>query len=273
MQAADAAASTAAADFAAEQQAQQAQQQVQGIHMAPQQQQQQQIAEQTQQQPQELQQQQQPVLQDSSQASRQQQEQQQHLQQPAPAGEATTQQQPAAADSMQQQLLTTPAAAVQNAQTPGTPGAPVDSQATAAVPASKQQQQHTPPPSPVRRLLNLAELSDGASVLAANPEAKRPERAIDKDIDSFMKNDCNAHKWMIIELSQVSCCGTGRLCSSRRHGDSWQMYRLHGHGLHLCVCSVRHQGLRTNVRWGGRWPQDHMHAAGTFSKRCYRATF
>jgi hypothetical protein len=55
----------------------------------------------------------------------------------------------------------------------------------------------------VRRLLNLAELSDGASVLAANPEARRPERAIDRDIDSFMKNDCAADKWMIVELSQV----------------------------------------------------------------------
>jgi hypothetical protein len=63
----------------------------------------------------------------------------------------------------------------------------------------------------VRRLLNLAELSDGASVVAANPEARKPERAIDRDIDSFMKNDCDAEKWMIIELSQVSsgqwvCC-------------------------------------------------------------------
>jgi hypothetical protein len=49
----------------------------------------------------------------------------------------------------------------------------------------------------------LAELSDGASVLAANVEARRPERAIDRDIDSFMKNDCDAEKWMMIELSQV----------------------------------------------------------------------
>lgn len=64
-------------------------------------------------------------------------------------------------------------------------------------------QEKEPPLPPVRPLLNLALLSDGANVLAANAEARRPERAIDKDIDSFMKNDCNADKWVMIELSQV----------------------------------------------------------------------
>jgi hypothetical protein len=212
MQAPDAAAGTPAADPAS-QQTQPAREQVQGTHSTPEQQQQQQLMEQTMHQPPDLQQQQQqqqqePLAQDSSQALPHQPEQQQ---QSAPAGEPTLLQ-PAAADStqQQQQLLTTPA--VQPVQTPA-PGPPVDSQAAVVAPAGQQQQRTLPPP-PVRRLLNLAELSDGASVLAANPEAKRPERAIDKDIDSFMKNDCNAHKWMIIELSQVSCCGAGRLCSS-----------------------------------------------------------
>ncbi len=61
-----------------------------------------------------------------------------------------------------------------------------------------------PPPPPIsRRSINLASASDGASVLAANPEAKRPERTIDGDIDSFMKNDCSATKWMVVELAQV----------------------------------------------------------------------
>jgi hypothetical protein len=61
----------------------------------------------------------------------------------------------------------------------------------------------TLPPPPARRLINLAALSDGAAVVAANPEAKRPERCIDGDPDSFMKNDCAAAKWLVIELSQV----------------------------------------------------------------------
>jgi hypothetical protein len=59
------------------------------------------------------------------------------------------------------------------------------------------------PVAATRRLINLANLADGASVLAANPEARRPERAIDTDVDSFMKNDCIARKWIMVELSQV----------------------------------------------------------------------
>lgn len=87
------------------------------------------------------------------------------------------------------------------AAAPGDAHALVQSHAPAPAPAAAPARPHRPPP--VRRLLNLAELQDGASVLAANAEARRPERAIDRDIDSFMKNDCDAEKWMMIELSQV----------------------------------------------------------------------
>ncbi len=38
-------------------------------------------------------------------------------------------------------------------------------------------------------------------------------RAIDYDGDSYMKNYCNANKWLIIELSQVrSCVWEGWMC-------------------------------------------------------------
>jgi hypothetical protein len=103
-----------------------------------------------------------------------------------------------------------PAGTTSATQTPASPvaaTAPLAAPAPASVgplpPADASRPQAAPSPAAGRRLLNLAELGDGASVLAANPEAKKPERAIDKDIDSFMKNDCHAQKWMIIELSQV----------------------------------------------------------------------
>lgn len=54
------------------------------------------------------------------------------------------------------------------------------------------------------RRINLAAAADGASVMAHNPEARRVERSIDGDEDSFMKNDCSARKWLMLELSQVS---------------------------------------------------------------------
>lgn len=53
------------------------------------------------------------------------------------------------------------------------------------------------------RRINLAAAADGASVLAVNSEARRAERCIDGDEDSFMKNDCGARKWLMLELSQV----------------------------------------------------------------------
>lgn len=126
---------------------------------------------------------------------------------PAAAGQAAASTQPAPADVAATADL---AAAVVPLQQPHqavvvVPPPPHSQQPppTPAPAASERvnQPQHRPPP--VRRLLNLAELSDGASVVAANIEARRPERAIDRDIDSFMKNDCEADKWMIIELSQV----------------------------------------------------------------------
>jgi hypothetical protein len=77
--------------------------------------------------------------------------------------------------------------------------------------SSGRPKQPPTPPAVARRLINLAAAADGASVLAANPEAKRPERAIDADVDSFMKNDCPARKWLMIELSQVRDPEGGRV--------------------------------------------------------------
>lgn len=106
------------------------------------------------------------------------------------ASSTAGQPQPAAAAPPQQQQQ--PAATAQQSAAshapPPSPSSPV------ATPA---------PPPPSRRLINLAALSDGASVLAANPEARKPDKTLDHDMDSFMKNDCSAHKWLAIELSQV----------------------------------------------------------------------
>ncbi len=58
-------------------------------------------------------------------------------------------------------------------------------------------------------LLRMLHAADGALVLAANKEARKPEKTIDSDDDSYMKNVCSAQKWLILELSQVrrEVCG------------------------------------------------------------------
>lgn len=44
----------------------------------------------------------------------------------------------------------------------------------------------------------------GARVLATNIEARKPAALLDDDSDTFLKNDCKADKWAIIELSAVA---------------------------------------------------------------------
>eukprot|EP00775_Hariotina_reticulata_P005861 gene5861-6102_t len=105
-------------------------------------------------------------------------------------------------------------------------------QAAAEWQADSHRHRAAPSPGPVRRLLNLAELGDGASVLAANPEAKKPERAIDKDIDSFMKNDCQAQKWMIIELSQLGTVESVRLTMKELYSSRVHTFRVLGRTTH-----------------------------------------
>jgi hypothetical protein len=130
---------------------------------------------------------------------------------------------------------------------------------TTLVPASTQQQsskeQAAGQSSSRRRRINLASASDGASVLAANSEARKPERTIDGDDDSFMKNDCAADKWMVVELSQVSnmpdktmpngcrdtshCSYTGTiLLAYILQAPASQAAGLAAHERAACVCAV-----------------------------------
>ena len=50
---------------------------------------------------------------------------------------------------------------------------------------------------------NFALSKDGAKIIASNKEAKKASAILDTDSDTFMKNECKADKWFIIELSQV----------------------------------------------------------------------
>lgn len=51
---------------------------------------------------------------------------------------------------------------------------------------------------------NFALAKDGAKVVAANKEARKPESILDSDGDTFLKNECKADKWVLVELSQVA---------------------------------------------------------------------
>ena len=53
---------------------------------------------------------------------------------------------------------------------------------------------------------NFAAAKEGAKLLAAYKEAKKPAAVLDGDSDTFVRNECKADKWLLIELSQVGCC-------------------------------------------------------------------
>eukprot|EP00884_Botryococcus_braunii_P021005 jgi/Botrbrau1/7589/Bobra.0159s0038.1 len=50
---------------------------------------------------------------------------------------------------------------------------------------------------------NFALGKEGAKIVAANKEARKADAILDCDGDTFLKNECKADKWLIIELSQV----------------------------------------------------------------------
>jgi hypothetical protein len=50
---------------------------------------------------------------------------------------------------------------------------------------------------------NFALEKDGAKVLAANKEAKKVGALLDDDSDTYLKNECRADKWVIVELSEL----------------------------------------------------------------------
>lgn len=41
-------------------------------------------------------------------------------------------------------------------------------------------------------------------MVATNKEAKKAGALLDNDADTFLKNECKADKWVIVELSQVT---------------------------------------------------------------------
>lgn len=54
------------------------------------------------------------------------------------------------------------------------------------------------------RLFIVTYVNSYLQIIAANKEAKKTSAVLDSDGDTFLKNECKADKWLIIELSQVT---------------------------------------------------------------------
>ncbi|KAF5839526.1 hypothetical protein DUNSADRAFT_597 [Dunaliella salina] len=81
---------------------------------------------------------------------------------------------------------------------------------------------------------------DGASIVAANKEAKKPEKAIDGDDDSYLKNSCSAQKWIIIELSQLGRIDELEIVNKEMYSSRLKDFtvRFHSHYGSEEVCAL-----------------------------------
>ena len=67
-------------------------------------------------------------------------------------------------------------------------------------------------------------------VVAANREARKPGAVLDADGDTFLRNECRADKWLLLELSQVARVDTLRLAQARpgRQSAGQTVFAQHG---------------------------------------------
>eukprot|EP00887_Chlorella_sp_A99_P002880 scaffold6.g2880.t1 len=79
---------------------------------------------------------------------------------------------------------------------------------------------------------DFGRLKDGAKVLAANKEARKPGALLDDDPDTFVKNDCRADKWVLVELSQVAKLSRVALAQYELYSSRVRDFELRGRQSH-----------------------------------------
>lgn len=127
--------------------------------------------------------------------------------------------QPSGAGSCQPALSSTSNASVTHL-------APVEQAAT----APKQQKLATDSSEEDRH--NFALSKDGAKIVASNKEAKKAPAILDTDSDTFMKNECKAEKWFIIELSQVAKVDSFQLSQYELYSSRVKDFEVRGRQAH-----------------------------------------
>ena len=67
-------------------------------------------------------------------------------------------------------------------------------------------------------------------MVAANREARKPGAVLDADGDTFLRNECRADQWLLLELSQVARVDTLRLAQVRPSRQSAGQIDFAQHG-------------------------------------------
>lgn len=91
-----------------------------------------------------------------------------------------------------------------------------------------------PPKEPVLdyERVNLALAKDGAKVVSAHADARKPHALLDHDGDTFMMSDCQTDKWVIVELSQVGKVGSLDLSQNEPYTNLVEEFEVLGRSTH-----------------------------------------
>lgn len=87
-------------------------------------------------------------------------------------------------------------------------------------------------PLPDYERVNLALAKDGAKVVSAHTEARKPHALLDHDGDTFMMSDCQTNKWVILELSQVGKVGSLDLSQNEPYTNLVDEFEVLGRSTH-----------------------------------------
>lgn len=81
-------------------------------------------------------------------------------------------------------------------------------------------------------------------VVAGNKEAKKLSSILDNDGDTFVKNECKADKWVIIELSQMVKIDTLELSQFELYSSRVKEFEVRGRQNHPRHDAVEYHKVR-----------------------------
>ncbi|KAH7618612.1 hypothetical protein Ndes2526B_g05524 [Nannochloris sp. 'desiccata'] len=96
---------------------------------------------------------------------------------------------------------------------------------------------------------NFALTRDGAKVLASNPGAKKVGAILDDDTDTYMRNECQDDKWVVLELSQVAKISRIELIQHELYSSRIKDFEIRGRQSHPRTDNVETSKGLNSTSW------------------------
>lgn len=96
---------------------------------------------------------------------------------------------------------------------------------------------------------NFALTRDGAKVLAFNPGAKKVGAILDDDTDTYMRNECQDDKWVVLELSQVAKISRIELIQHELYSSRIKDFEIRGRQSHPRTDNVETSKGLNSTSW------------------------